>query len=333
MAGITIPASTTSSCRNWAPQPPFAIVNTATTVLNSPTQQLTLASGLTNTSGKSVTNTYAVPLNYRNSYAQTWNILLQRDLPKRWVGEISYTGTKGTRLDIQESPNQAPLGSALTAEQRLPIANAGNFIFDDPVGKFYLSRSAGPTDPPLPARHLDQSVLHFLEIDRRHRAGAEFLRSGRRARIIGQRSSPLADRELGAGIAGRRHQRILVAPRISRQGAQGLDPLGQRHRADRRSAHGDRRRQSRWHRVARPALCQRHRLAARFRNRLFQSGRVLGPSGGHLWQRRTRHHHRSGNLRAEFVAGPQHQSALRAAAPGNPHRFDQHLESRESSAD
>ena len=115
-------------------EPPFAIVNTATTVLNSPTQQLTLASGLTNTSGKSVTNSYAVPVNYLNSYAQTWNILLQRDLPKRWVGEISYTGTKGTRLDIQESPNQAPLGSALTAEQRLPIANAGNFIFVDPSG-------------------------------------------------------------------------------------------------------------------------------------------------------------------------------------------------------
>jgi hypothetical protein len=115
-------------------EPPFAVVNTATTVLNSPTQELTLATGLMNTSGKSVTNSYAAPENYRNSYAQTWNILLQRDLPGRWVGELAYIGTKGTRLDIQEAPNQAPLGSALTAEQRLPIADAGNFIFVDPVG-------------------------------------------------------------------------------------------------------------------------------------------------------------------------------------------------------
>ncbi|HLX45342.1 MAG TPA: TonB-dependent receptor [Bryobacteraceae bacterium] len=115
-------------------QPPFATVNSATTVLGNPLQQLTLASGLLNTSGKSVTNTYAVALDYHNSYAQTWNVLLQRDLPHRWVGELSYMGTKGTRLDVQEAPNQAPLGSSLTAYQRLPIADAGNFTFDDPVG-------------------------------------------------------------------------------------------------------------------------------------------------------------------------------------------------------
>ncbi len=115
-----------------AAQPPFAITNSATT---STSDVLTLATGLVSVPvGKSVTNTYAVALNYLDSYIQTWNFSIQEDLPKRLVGEILYTGSKGTRLDIQEAPNQAPLGSALTGYTNLPIANAGNFIFDDPVG-------------------------------------------------------------------------------------------------------------------------------------------------------------------------------------------------------
>ena len=114
-----------------AAQPPFAITNTVTTSSAFP---LTLASGLTQTSGKSVTNTYAVALDYHDMYAQSWNASIQRDLPKSLVLEISYNGNKGTRLDVPESPNQAPLGSALTSSERYPIANVGNFTYDTPVG-------------------------------------------------------------------------------------------------------------------------------------------------------------------------------------------------------
>ena len=57
-------------------------------------------------------------------------------------GARSFTpGSKTTHLDVQEAPNQAPLGSSLTAEQRLPIANAGSFIFDD------AGRGFGPMKP------------------------------------------------------------------------------------------------------------------------------------------------------------------------------------------
>jgi trimeric autotransporter adhesin len=42
-------------------------------------------------------------------------------------------------LTVQEAPNQAPLGSALTGYENLPIANAGNFIFDDPVGRLNMN--------------------------------------------------------------------------------------------------------------------------------------------------------------------------------------------------
>ncbi len=114
-----------------AAQPPFAITNTVTTSSAAP---LTLANGLLQQSGKTVLNTYAVALNYRTMYAQSWNVSLQRDLNRMLVLEASYQGTKGTRLDVPESPNQAPLGSALTSEQRYPIANAGNFTYDTPVG-------------------------------------------------------------------------------------------------------------------------------------------------------------------------------------------------------
>lgn len=114
-----------------AAEPPFALVNDVTTSLGAP---LVVQSAFLQTAGKSVTNSYAVAENYLNSYAQTWNLLVQNDLPGRMVIEVSYLGTKGTRLDILQAPNQAALGSALTGEQRLPIANAGQFQFDDPVG-------------------------------------------------------------------------------------------------------------------------------------------------------------------------------------------------------
>ena len=117
-------------------QPPFQVVNQATTSTAAP---LSLADGLLETGGKSVSNTYAVAENYNDSYSQTWNVSIQQDLPKRWVGELLYTGIKGTRLDIQEAPNQAPLGSALTGYQRLPIPDIGAFTFDTPVGNSSLN--------------------------------------------------------------------------------------------------------------------------------------------------------------------------------------------------
>jgi hypothetical protein len=113
-------------------QPPFANSTTVNTSLANP---LTLATGLTVTpSGKTITNTFAVDRNYRDMYAQSWNVGIQTDLPGSLVGEISYLGTKGTRLDVQEMPNQAPPGSPLTSEQRMAIGNAVGFIYDTPVG-------------------------------------------------------------------------------------------------------------------------------------------------------------------------------------------------------
>ncbi|HKD37408.1 MAG TPA: hypothetical protein VKB78_11425, partial [Pirellulales bacterium] len=89
--------------------------------------------------GKTVTNSYAAALNYPDAFIQTWNVSIQEDLPKRMVGEMTYTGTAATHLTVQEAPNQAPLGSALTGYENLPIANAGNFIFDAPIGRLNMN--------------------------------------------------------------------------------------------------------------------------------------------------------------------------------------------------
>jgi hypothetical protein len=117
-----------------AAQPPFAITNSVTTSTADP---LFLSDGLTQTASKSITNTYAAQLNYLDSYIQTWNVDVQRDLNRVLVLEASYQGSKATRLDVPESPNQAPLGSSLNSEQRYPIPNVGNFTFDTPVGNSF----------------------------------------------------------------------------------------------------------------------------------------------------------------------------------------------------
>jgi hypothetical protein len=120
-----------------AAEPPFAITNSVTT---SAANVLTLATGLVSIPpGKTVTNSYAAALNYPDAFIQTWNVSIQEELPKRMIAEIMYTGTVATHLTVQQAPNQAPLGSALTGYENLPIANAGNFIFDDPIGRLNMN--------------------------------------------------------------------------------------------------------------------------------------------------------------------------------------------------
>ena len=110
-----------------AQQPPFA---TAESVNSSPENPLTLASGFVSVSPRDVTNTFAVGRNYRTPYAQTWNLSVQHDLGMGFFTEIGYLGTKGTRLDVQILPNEAP-GASRGANQ---LGNAVGFTYDYPVG-------------------------------------------------------------------------------------------------------------------------------------------------------------------------------------------------------
>jgi hypothetical protein len=114
-----------------AAQPPFA----RTSSITSSDTPLTIETGLTAIPvGKTVLNTYAVDLNYRLPYAQTWNFSVQQELPRGMVVEVGYLGTKGTRLDIQRLPNRAAPGSPATAEQRRQIGNAVGFTYESSEG-------------------------------------------------------------------------------------------------------------------------------------------------------------------------------------------------------
>ncbi len=114
-----------------ASQPPFANTAHWSTSLANP---LTLERGFPAQAAGKITNTFAVDRGYRVGYAQTWNLALQQELPYSLVVELGYLGTKGTKLDIQRSPNRAVPGSPLTAEQRRLIGNAVGFVFDSSEG-------------------------------------------------------------------------------------------------------------------------------------------------------------------------------------------------------
>jgi len=104
-----------------AAQPPFAVSSALNTSLDD---RLTLATGLTATpTPKSVGNTFAVKRDYRDMYAQTWNVSVQSDMPAGLIGELAYVGTKGTRLDAQGIQKQA-----------LENGNVKAFVYDTPDG-------------------------------------------------------------------------------------------------------------------------------------------------------------------------------------------------------
>ena len=115
-----------------AQQPPFATTTQQTTTLAQP---LTIQTGfITTPSGTLINNTYAVDRGYRTGYGQSWNASAQTNLRYSLILEVGYLGTKGTRLDVQRLPNQAPPGSPTDSEDRRPIPYALGFTLDNSIG-------------------------------------------------------------------------------------------------------------------------------------------------------------------------------------------------------
>jgi hypothetical protein len=114
-----------------ASQPPFAHSNS---ILASLDYALRLATGFTSASTKTINNSFAIDRYYKDGYAQTWNFAVEQNLSKAWVLELSYLGTKGTRLDVERAPNRALPGSPLTAEDRRLIGNAVGFTYETSDG-------------------------------------------------------------------------------------------------------------------------------------------------------------------------------------------------------
>jgi hypothetical protein len=114
-----------------AAQPPWATTGTLSTSVTNP---LTLENGF-DLSPTGLSNTYAIDRNYKLAYAQTWVVALQQTLPSNTLVEFEYLGTKGTRLDEQFAPNEAPPGTpAALVPSQLRIAGAGAFIYETDNG-------------------------------------------------------------------------------------------------------------------------------------------------------------------------------------------------------
>jgi hypothetical protein len=110
---------------DMANQPPFA---QAQTRLTSPTSVLTLEDGFPPAPPTTAQNTYAIDPNYRAGYAQIWDLSIERQFRDGWMLDVYYTGTKGTHLDFQLAPHNAPPGSPLTPDGQSQVASG--FIYD-----------------------------------------------------------------------------------------------------------------------------------------------------------------------------------------------------------
>ena len=115
--------------RELAYQSPVATAQTLTTTSTAP---LTFQNGFQNEQGSGfISNTQAVDLFYKNGYAQIWNLGTETTLSPSWILDLTYTGTKGTDLDVLRAPNRAPLGTSSDQIQANRIdKNATGFTFD-----------------------------------------------------------------------------------------------------------------------------------------------------------------------------------------------------------
>ena len=108
-------------------EPPFA---TSENLITSGTQVLTLENGFPNTS-TIISNRGGVNPFYKDGYAQIWTLGTETSFSQNWILDLTYTGTKGTDLDLLRAPNRAPLGtSPLNTQNSLQIPDANSFYFD-----------------------------------------------------------------------------------------------------------------------------------------------------------------------------------------------------------
>lgn len=107
-------------------EPPFA---TSENLITSPTQVLTLQNGFPSTS--TISNKGGVDPFYKDGYAQIWTLGTETSFSQNWILDLTYTGTKGTDLDLLRAPNRAPLGtSPLNTQNSFQIPDANSFYFD-----------------------------------------------------------------------------------------------------------------------------------------------------------------------------------------------------------
>lgn len=110
-------------------QPPF---DQSENLYTSAAQVLTVQNGFpAQTASNKVLNTAGVSPWYRPAYAQIWTLGTETSFTPNWLLDLTYTGTKGTDLDLLRAPNRAPLGtSQLNTQADLQIPYATSFYYD-----------------------------------------------------------------------------------------------------------------------------------------------------------------------------------------------------------
>jgi len=76
---------------------------------------LSMGTAFVNAAGRATntsSNTFAVDPNYKNGYAQQWQLSVQQNLPFSFQTTVAYQGTKGTNLDRRFTPWVTPPGAA-----------------------------------------------------------------------------------------------------------------------------------------------------------------------------------------------------------------------------
>jgi hypothetical protein len=108
-------------------QPPHA---QAQTRLTSTGLVLTLQNGFPPVPPTAVPNTVGVDPDYDVGYAQLWNLTVETQVVRDVTVDLTYTGTKGTHLDLLRSPNRAVPTDPLSTELSRRIPYAPGFTWD-----------------------------------------------------------------------------------------------------------------------------------------------------------------------------------------------------------
>jgi hypothetical protein len=112
---------------NMASQPPFA---TASTLVTTPKQVLTLENGFPTVGPNILTNTFALDPNFRTPYAQTWNFSLEDEIVRNVILSVGYIGTKGSKLQLLVAPDTVPPGAPITSGSQTALKNALAFTYE-----------------------------------------------------------------------------------------------------------------------------------------------------------------------------------------------------------
>jgi hypothetical protein len=111
---------------NMASQPPFA---TASTLVTTPKQVLTLENGFPVLGSNVLSNTFALDPNFRTPYAQTWNFSIEDEIVRNVILSVGYVGTKGTKLELLLAPDQSPPGASVTTGATTALQNTLPFTY------------------------------------------------------------------------------------------------------------------------------------------------------------------------------------------------------------